>query len=518
MKVFFLFAPAFREWPIAMARELRRRDDGAEFCGLVTGPRRVFQRVAGTEEPRIVPLDRLDDLERRWLAEPAAPARLAHYEALLGSEALHRIVIADRELGHGFVSGGLWHRTLLIEQASDPEMVRRYVLGLLDYVFERLAAERPDLVFCYAVAGAPAMALAMVARHLGIAFARLTHTRVEGRQVVDDSPLGLLNPVRRRYQQALGNPAGLGARLDQARRHIAAFRGATRTPDYVALSRRRWRQGIGFKALAHEALAELRNVALRAVTRQRLDLREARPFVRIRHRLAAAHRARRALSRGIFRTAGNLPQAPFAYYPLHLDPEASTMVLAPMHTDQLAVVEALAKSLPFAMTLVVKEHLPMLGLRPAGFYRRLARIPGVVLASPLEDSDLLIRQAALTAVISGTAAWEAMLLQRPVLVVGDFPYGAVGQGFVQCPDLSALPDAVSRALRLTPADDERLAIYLAALFDVSFDFPSELLWGQVTPETVQRHPELVQALADRLVAVARDEASNRGEQLSRAQA
>lgn len=518
MKVFFLFAPAFHEWPIAIARELRRRDSRAECCGLVTGPRRVYERIAGAEDARIAPLDRLDDLERRWLAASAEPARLDHYETLLGAEAVRRIIIADRELGYGFVSGGLWHRTLLIERAAAPEMVRRYLLGLLDYVFERLSSERPDLVFCYAVAGAPAMALAIVARHLGIPFARLTHTRVDGRHVIDDSPLGLLNPVRRRYQQTLGNPANLGSRLDEARRHIAAFRSTTRTPDYVAFSSRRWRQSISLKALAHEALAELRNVALRALKRQPVDLREARPFVRIRHRMAAAHRARRIMSRGIFRAVGDLPPAPFAYYPLHVDPEASTMVLAPMHTDQLAVVEALAKSLPLSINLVVKEHLPMVGLRPAGFYQRLAGIPGVVLASPLEDSISLVRQAALTAVITGTAAWEAMLLQRPVLVVGDFPYSAVGQGYVQCQDLSKLPEAIVQALHAPPADDERLAIYLASLFDVSFDFPTELFWGKVTPATTQRNSELVQAMTDRLVAVLRDGTSDRGEHLSHAQA
>jgi hypothetical protein len=39
------------------------------------------------------------------------------------------------------------------------------------------------------------------------------------------------------------------------------------------------------------------------------------------------------------------------------DPESSTMVLAEKHTDQMAVIEAIAKSMPVGMRLVVKEHI-----------------------------------------------------------------------------------------------------------------------------------------------------------------
>ena len=501
MHVFFLFAPAFRDWPLAVAREIHRRYGQARFSGLATGMRAVFEYVAKAEEPAISPLDCLDDLERQWLAAPVDLARLKRYEAMLGVETIATIVTADRQIGSGLVSGARLPPSRLVALAAKPDTIPRYVTGLLDYVFERLRGDPPDLVFCYAVAGAPAMALATACRHLNIPFAQLIHTRVGGRHIIDDTPEGLLGPVRRRFEQALQDPSIVAPSLATARKFLAEFRATARQPDYVAFDRQTQRRSHGLHGLARETLIGLGGPLLHAIKVRRNVLRAPSPLPRAWHRVSAALRARRVARSGIFRAPGDLPAGPFVYYPLHVDPEASTMVLAPMHTDQLAVVEALSKSRPMTMELVVKEHEPMLGLRPPGFYERLARFPGVVLASPFEDSLTLVKNASLTAVITGTAAWEAILLKRPALVIGDFPYSALGQGFVQCTDLSKLPATVSQALTVAPVDDERLTIYLAALFDLSFDFPTELFWGTVTPETLRANPQITQAIADRLIEI-----------------
>jgi len=219
--------------------------------------------------------------------------------------------------------------------------------------------------------------------------------------------------------------------------------------------------------------------------------------------LAVQLRARREQKFGTFKRSKDLLGRPFAYFPLHVDPEASTMVLSPMHTDQLAIVEALAKSLPLGMDLFVKEHPPMLGRRPKGFYRRLKRMPGLILLSPFEDSLRLIERARLVCVITGTAAWEAMLLKQPALFIGDSPFLALGKGFVHCPDISRLPEAVARALTVLPADDERLVLFIAALLDQSFDFPAEARWGRVTDTFVESSREILINICDKLEALAK---------------
>ena len=173
------------------------------------------------------------------------------------------------------------------------------------------------------------------------------------------------------------------------------------------------------------------------------------------------------------------------------------MVLTPLLTDQISVIESLAKCLPMETYLAVKEHVPMMGRRPADFYRRLAAIPKVILISPDVDTFDLIRRADLTCVITGTAGWEAILLKRPLLCLGQTLYQTVGEGFVLCKELSRLPEAIPKALSVPPATDEKIEIYIASVLAESFDLPKKLRFS-VPAETVAAHPEISEAMIDHL--------------------
>jgi len=120
----------------------------------------------------------------------------------------------------------------------------------------------------------------------------------------------------------------------------------------------------------------------------------------------------------------------------------------------------------------------MLGKRPRDFYRTISRIPRVILLGPEHNSLLLIQQASLVAVITGTAAWEAMRLGIPALVIGDSPYLAVGEGVVHEPCLANLPEAISTAIAMPPASDQSMELYIAACLHESFEMNPSLLWGK----------------------------------------
>ena len=176
------------------------------------------------------------------------------------------------------------------------------------------------------------------------------------------------------------------------------------------------------------------------------------------------------------------------------------MVLSPWHTDQIAVIEALAKAAPAHMQVAVKEHRPMLGRRPGGFYRQIAsNAPDHYSWNPDHSTFDLIEKAQLVAVITGTAAWEALLLRKPVLIVGDSPFLALGEGLVHETDLSQLPQAIEAALSLPPASDETLAFYLAASDAEAFDMPSSLLWGEYRSHASDRHRSVSAMIADRIL-------------------
>lgn len=502
MKTYLLFAPAFLEWPLEIAREMARRFPGAETGGLATGHRQIAERVAAARDIKIAPFAYIDDLEREWLATPVAPGELDRYEAMFGAGKLRRLVIADRQIGRGYVSGGTLAETELMSLARDPENIERYVAGILRYFLKTFEDFRPDVVFCYAVAGAQAFALSMVCEHLGIPFGRFNHTRIGKHLILDDSPLDHLGPVRARFQAALRQPSLLDTHMPAARAHIEAFRQKTSSPDYLAVHKRRVARQQSVPYLVKSALAGVKTAARLRLGRMDLPLRKPSPARHVSFLVKTALQARRIKRQQLFPGVGARPDGPFAFYPLHVDPEAATMVLAHMHTDQLAVIEALSKSLPLGMRLVVKEHIPMLGQRPAGYYERLTRIPGVFLAAPEDSGTALVKEAALTATITGTAGWEAMLLHKPALLISAPPYAMVGEGFVQCGDLSGLPKAVETALCLPPASDERLALFVAAALDVSFASGTDIIWEKVTEATVRENPAFLEAVVSRLIAMA----------------
>jgi hypothetical protein len=112
----------------------------------------------------------------------------------------------------------------------------------------------------------------------------------------------------------------------------------------------------------------------------------------------------------------------YVLYPIHFQPEASTLVQAPLYLDQAALIEDISKSLPVGYQLYVKEHVSNRGRRPLGFYERLRRTFGVRLLGPDEDTWALIRNASAIAVITGTVGWEGLLFGKPVVTFGDVFY------------------------------------------------------------------------------------------------
>lgn len=118
------------------------------------------------------------------------------------------------------------------------------------------------------------------------------------------------------------------------------------------------------------------------------------------------------------------PDEHYIFFPLQLQPEASTDVWGMWHSNQIATIENVSKSLPLNCSLYVKEHKVATGRREGlfSYYNKLNRIPNVVLVHPLEDSRTLIQGADLAVVVSGTVGWEALLYGKPTVTLGNVFY------------------------------------------------------------------------------------------------
>ena len=124
----------------------------------------------------------------------------------------------------------------------------------------------------------------------------------------------------------------------------------------------------------------------------------------------------------------------FVYFPLHYQPEASTLVCAEKYEKQLFFIDSLAKSLPADTVLYVKEHYTNLGHRDPHFFKELQKYPNVVVIGPWESSRKLMEKAVAVVTLTGTAGWEAMLLRKPVLISGNI-FFENAPGVIKVPDI-----------------------------------------------------------------------------------
>ena len=470
--------------------------------GLTTSKDRVYQRVREHRNPPIDPIYKLSALEKEWLRNPVSTKQLTRYETIFGQDLLNRVVASSRHLGYGWISGAIVAETRLMRLSQDTDYIKRYVVGLLDFLFRVFEEQRPDLVFCYVVSEAPAYCMSKVAKHFGVPFRRLTPTRIGSKYTLDDTPEGMLGPICQTYKNALDNPEALTPFLREARDYLKNFRTTPEQPEYQISFDQNERKKRSLLALPGQ-ISRILLAALKGV-RPHPAWHEPTDWARRSWQLRVNLESLRLSLRGPFRAVGEIPNQPFAYFPLHIDPEESTMIRAPLLTNQVAVIEALSKGLPLGMDLVVKEHATMVGRRPPGFYTTLSKMPKVILASPFENTFDLIRQAALTCAITGTAIWEAMMLQRPALVLGEmFPYLTVGQGVDHCPELSRLPSAIPHALKRLPASEQSLELFIASMLYHSFDFPAGLLWGKITPGLIEDNRNILKNICQRLETAAR---------------
>ncbi|MGC9328152.1 MAG: hypothetical protein ACP5I1_11000, partial [Candidatus Hinthialibacter sp.] len=308
-----------------------------------------------------------------------------------------------------------------------------------------------------------------------------------------------LAPIVRLYQKALKNPELVAGAIPQAESYIQQFLEHPAPPSYMEHNKKRLKQISSWRGILLQLYRDLYGLASDLVKRPPRELEKTSEWDLLLHNLRRAFRMKKLARRNPFRTVEQVPKRPYAYFPLHVNPEASTMILSPMHVNQIHIIESISKSIPLSWNLLVKEHFPMIGLRPDGFYEQIQKMPGVYLIHPWENNFNLIKGAHLTCTITGTAGWESLVLKRPAIVFGNAPYLALEQGLVHSPDLSQLPYKIQEAISIPPIDDQRLILYLAAIYKLAFEFPSHLLWGSASRETVEANWSIVENISQQIM-------------------
>jgi len=169
---------------------------------------------------------------------------------------------------------------------------------------------------------------------------------------------------------------------------------------------------------------------------------------------------------------------PYAFFPLHKEPEVTLLVYSRPFMNQIEVIRNLARSLPVGMRLVVKEHPACVGYRPLQYYRKLLEIPNVSLAPPELESRSALQHASLVCIISGSIGLEALVLEKPVVHLGRVPFEILPDSMIRrIRDPEQMPATIQEMLSFHRHDEDALVSFVGAVIDFSVpvDFYSILL-------------------------------------------
>lgn len=117
----------------------------------------------------------------------------------------------------------------------------------------------------------------------------------------------------------------------------------------------------------------------------------------------------------------------YFYFPLQSEPEAKILTTSSFYSNQIELIENIAKSIPIDFVLYVKEHpiQKMKLWRTIKDYKKIISIPNVKFIHPSVNSQELISKSQGIISISGATGFEALFYKKPVIIFADEFYEGI---------------------------------------------------------------------------------------------
>lgn len=155
----------------------------------------------------------------------------------------------------------------------------------------------------------------------------------------------------------------------------------------------------------------------------------------------------------------------YIYFPLHWPGESEMLVVNPKCEDQAMLCAYMARVLPQDMELWVKPHIanPAEGT-PYAVLKTLGRLGNVRVVPPETNTWDILNKASAVVTVFGTTGFQALMLRKPVVVLGSPAYS--GWGVTQdVKDLNDFPGMLEQAFR-SAITEEQMLDFLASLLSI----------------------------------------------------
>lgn len=162
----------------------------------------------------------------------------------------------------------------------------------------------------------------------------------------------------------------------------------------------------------------------------------------------------------------------FIYFPMHVPGDMAMTIRSPEYLDQLALIGYLARIVPYQYKLAIKEHPAMIGAIDANAIRKLLKChDNIALINPSENNYSIMEKCKGVISINSKSGAEAILLEKPVMVLGD--------SFYRNAPLATPIDSLAEAhksmnifTRQLTADVMQIEKFFQSVWDITF--PGEL--------------------------------------------
>ncbi len=380
-------------------------------------------------------------LKENWHTQPESD--FSHYEREYDLPPLMQLVYADRH----------------IREYSDMATIKRFVLLHIKFWENFFRAENPEYLISEPISGLSLYIAYLIGRKYGCTYLGITHARIPGKFYISEDEYGYCKKLNNLY---LKNRDKVDVAI--AKKFTEEFIRNKIKPSYMVIQSQPPKLG---RIRRFKAYVKIDNEMDYFYTNGNMNLLNI-AFEKL------SQRVRYTYLRFFQSVFFEYPKdEEYILFPIHFQPEASTMVQTPFFENQVALIENIAKALPIGCMLYVKDHYAVLGSKHLNFYRRMKKLPNVRLINPYVDSHSLIQGAKVVMTITGTVGWEAIIYNKPVIVFGNVFYD-VYDNVNKITDLTLLPQLLRKIFLQQTCSDRQLknifvGAYIQSLYNGEFD-------------------------------------------------
>lgn len=465
-----------RNWSRKFGHEIacgimKKIPDG-RFAAIVSGMK-IYEDICRTQTDIPYEFVRHCDLYDLGFDKPLTSPPISEIEADLGIPTIWELVTADRIITMN-PEKKYWYD-------MDLQMSNQQILSLVRHIYKFIQnIEKdfsPDVIVAPNLLHLFHMMLYHYYRKRGVPYLMINDTKIRGFYTLIDTWDGSIPELEYKYKELMSSEDWTPS--TKAREYLNEFRTRFIKPEYYDVSSKKKHYPLK-KAMrfyrAWNLYRHLRHKQKEWSPFQHVSSIDNLSFTRHISNYFLNYRNRFFTLKLPF--IKQIPEK-FVLFPLHVNPELSTLVWSPHYANLLEMVRQIAMSLPGDYRLIVKEHRWMVGKRRLSYYRKLMATPNVDLVSPYADTYELIKKAHLVVTITGTTAFEMALLGKRSLIFGNLSYGILPHVHKE-KDFTQLPHIFNKFLEEEGQPhtewDKHLLAYIDSAFHVGFPLDYSSRW------------------------------------------